>query len=180
MRIIFLALLSLLFAPSLYATTFTYDSLHRLTSVTHDNGDVTTYSYDAGGNLLSTQTAALPAISSIGINLNGTAFNSRTNKTMTLTATTIASAPVTNADVYIALQLPNGTLLVMQPGGGFGTALTPLLSGVPVPNFAGPIFSYTFTGVEPSGTYKWFAALTTPGTLQVIGTLAVASFNYMP
>lgn len=57
-------------------------------------------------------------------------------------------------------QLLDSTLLVMQPNGSFSTTLTPLLSNIPVPDFSGPIFNYTFTGAEPVGNYTWFAALT--------------------
>jgi len=127
--------------------------------------------------------SALPIVPTIALGLNGTApfaFNSTTNKTMTLAATTVASNPPVNADIYVALQLPDGTLLVMQPGGGFGTTLTPLLSNVPIPDFNGPIFNFTFTGTEPAGNYTWFAALTTPNTLNVIGTLATATFSFAP
>lgn len=117
--------------------------------------------------------------STITLGLNGVAgFN--TANTMTLTATTSVSNPPTFADVYVALQLPNGSLLVMQAGGSFSTALTPMLSNVSVPAFSGPIFNYTFTGTEPPGNYVWFAALTTPGTLNVIGTLATAPFTFAP
>jgi len=67
------------------------------------------------------------------------------------------SNPVTRADVYVALQLPDGTLLAMQPDG-----------------------SFSFTGAEPVGNYTWFAALTTPGTLNIIGALATAPFSFTP
>jgi len=32
----------------------------------------------------------------------------------------------------------------------------------------------------PPGTYTWFAALTPPGTVNIIGTLAVAPFSFGP
>jgi len=116
----------------------------------------------------------------VALSLNGTSFNSTTNKTMTLTATTTATNPPTNADVYVALQLPDGTLLVMQPGGSFSTALTPLLANIPIPAFTGPIFNFTFSGAEPVGTYTWFAALTQPGTLNLFGTLTAVPFSFAP
>jgi len=119
-----------------------------------------------------------PPLPTIGLALNGTAYN--TSSTMTVTASTVQSAPVANADVYVALQLPDGTLLVMQPDGSFSTTLTPLVPNIPVPDFTGTIFNYTFSGAEPVGTYTWFAALTTPGTLNIIGTLAVQPFSFTP
>jgi len=56
----------------------------------------------------------------------------------------------------------------------------PLTVNVLMPNFTGTIFSYTFSGTEPVGNYTWFAALTTPGTLNVIGTMAVQPFILGP
>jgi len=120
-----------------------------------------------------------PPLPRIGLALNGAVF-SLLNPVMTLTATTVQSAPIANADVYVALQLPGGTLLVMQPDGSFSPTITPLLSNIPVPDFNGVLFNYTFTGIEPAGTYTWFAALMQPGTMNVIGTLAVAPFTFAP
>jgi len=114
----------------------------------------------------------------IGLNTNGSSF--ATGNAMTLTASTTPGATPTNADVYVALQLPDGTLLVMQPDGSFNTTLTPLVANIPVPAFSGIIFSYRFTGAEPVGNYTWFAALTTPGTLNIIGTMAVQPFSFRP
>jgi len=131
------------------------------------------------GIITDTITLALVA-PQISLSLNAGPFNSTTNNTLTLTATTVASIPATLADVYVALQLPDGTLLVMQPDGSFSTAMTPLVANIPIPDFTGPIFNFTFTGAEPPGNYKWFAALTTPGTLNVIGTLATVPFSFAP
>jgi len=142
---------------------------------------VTFSATDAAGNTgtaTATVTVTAPLTPLISLSLNSAAF--RTNNTMTLTASTLASAPVANADIYVALKLPDGTLLVMQPNGSFSTALTPLLSNVPVPDFTGPIFNFTFSGTEPPGNYTWFAVLTTPGSLNIIGTLATASFSFAP
>jgi len=68
----------------------------------------------------------------------------------------------------------------MQPDGSFSTAMTPMLANVPVPDFTRPTFNFTFSGTEPVGTYTWFAALTQPGTLNVIGVMATASFSFAP
>jgi len=168
----FLALL-LAFPVISHAETYTYDAAGRLTGVTYSDGSIIAYTYDNNGNIVNKAAGATPTIA---LTLNATTFI--TNNTMTVTATTTAS-PL-RADVYVALQLPDGTLLVMQPDGSFSTALTPLLANIPIPAFNGPIFNFTFSGTEPVGNYTWFAALTTPGTLQVIGTLAVAPFSFVP
>jgi len=114
----------------------------------------------------------------VGLNLNRSSF--ATGSTMTVTASTTPGFTPVNADVYVALQLPDGTLLVMQPDGSFSTVLTPLVANIPIPAFTGPIFNFTFTGAEPLGNYTWFAALTTPGTLNVIGAMAIAPFAFAP
>jgi len=137
---------------------------------------------DAAGN---TGTAAAivtvnspQPIPTIAVALNQASYI--TGDTMTVLARTTTGTLPANADVYVALQLPDGTLLVMQPDGSFSTAITPLVANIPVPNFNGAIFNFTFSGAEPPGNYTWFAALTTPGTLNVIGTLAVAPFSFGP
>jgi len=174
-RLLLSAFLALLLALPVisHAETYSYDSAGRLTGVTYNDGSVIAYTYDNNGNIVNRAAGATPTIA---LTLNATTFI--TNNTMTVTATTTAS-PL-RADIYVALQLPDGTLLVMQPGGSFSTALTPLLANIPIPAFNGPIFSFTFTGAEPAGTYTWFAALTTPGTLNIIGTLATAPFSFGP
>lgn len=118
------------------------------------------------------------SVSTILLDLNSTFFN--TGNTLTLTETTAASNPVTLADKYIALQLPDGTLLVMQPDGSFSPAITPLVSNLQVADSNAQVFSYTFTGAEPVGTYKWFSALMQPGTLTPIGTINQISFDFAP
>jgi len=159
--------------------TFTYTPNAGFTGA-----DTFTYTLNDGAGNTATGTVNVmvnaPVASTFGLNLNAAAFNSTTNKMMILNATTVTSIPPTHADVYVALQLPDGTLLAMQPNGSFSTALTPLVANISVPDFNGPIFNYTFNGTESSGTYTWFAALTTPGTLNVIGTLATASFTFVP
>lgn len=54
-----IGLFSFILAWPSYANTYTYDALNRLIAVTHqETGQVTHYTYDAGGNLLSVTTAA--------------------------------------------------------------------------------------------------------------------------
>jgi len=113
-----------------------------------------------------------PAISA---SVNGTAFTA--GQTMTLTISTTAGAPPVQADAYIALQLPDGTLLLMQPNLSFSPAINPLLSNWTVQTLSGPLFSFMFTGAEPKGTYTWFVGLAQTGTLNFIGAIGAASFT---
>jgi len=175
MKMIWLLAISLWLPLTAQAETYTYDAAGRLTGVTYADSSSITYTYDANGNILN---KTVGATATVALALNAAAFN--TAAAMILNATTVAGNPPTVADVYVALQLPDGTLLVMQPGGSFAATMTPLLANVSVPAFTGPIFNYTFTGAEPVGNYTWFAALTQPGTFNVIGTLAAVPFTFAP
>lgn len=118
-------------------------------------------------------------VATVSVSLNATAFN--TGSVLNLSATTVATTPATMADIYVALQLPNGSILAMQSDlVSFSATLSPLLSNTAVPGFNGQIFSYTFSGAEPAGSYKWLAALMLPGTLTPIGTIHQVSFTFTP
>lgn len=114
------------------------------------------------------------------VSLTVTPVNYRTGDTLRLNRTMTAGNPATNADIYVAILIPGSPLLILQPNGSFNAAITPLQSNVPVPTTAETLFSYTFTGAEPAGSYTWYAALMEPGTLNVIGTMATQSFTFAP
>jgi len=117
--------------------------------------------------------AILPTIAG---SLNGAVFT--TGQTMSLTVSTTAGVPAAMADAYVGLQLPNGSLLVMQSNLLFSLALNPVVSNWAVPNLPPtPLFSFTFTGAEPKGVYKWLIVLATPGTFNFIGAITVIPFT---
>jgi len=68
--------------------------------------------------------------------------------------------------------------LITVSDGSFSTAITPMQANVPVPTATDTPFTYIFTGLEPTGTYTWLAALMEPGTLNVIGTMASQTFTF--
>jgi len=121
---------------------------------------------------------AVPFLPSVALNLNAASFN--TGSSLTLTRSMFSGIPVANADIYVALLLPDGTLLIFQPNGSASTAITPRPADIPVPSATDIVFNYTFTGAEPIGTYTWFAALGQPKTLNVIGSIAQVSFTFGP
>ena len=53
-----IAVIGLILTTSSYAATYTYDKLHRLTSVTYNSGQVINYVYDPAGNLISVENLA--------------------------------------------------------------------------------------------------------------------------
>ncbi len=94
-------------------------------------------------------------------------------------AVTPGPSPVT-ADVYVAVGLPDGTLLFLRGDGSFTPVLEPIVRSWPISTFVGQIFAYTFSGGEPVGTYAWLGAFTEPGTLNFIGPIVSAPFSFSP
>ena len=99
---------------------------------------------------------------------------------LTLTVTAYPGDRSRRVDAYVAVQLPDGTLLVLQVDGSFTREIRPIVSNWTVAPFSGEIFRYTFGGDEPSGSYRWLAAFTEPGTLNFIGLIAQAGFTFSP
>lgn len=54
-KISVIMLLVLMFSQTVYAETYEYDALDRVTKVIYDDGSYVTYEYDASGNMISTQ-----------------------------------------------------------------------------------------------------------------------------
>jgi hypothetical protein len=79
------------------------------------------------------------------------------------------------ADVYLVVRTPAGELFSATPSGDLTPGLQPFRTGVAVPEaiplrapslFGGPV------PPAPAGTYAWLAALTRPGTLELVSNLA--------
>jgi len=99
---------------------------------------------------------------------------------LALSATVTPGTAPLAADVYVALQLPDGSLLFLQGDGTFTGNLQPIVRNWTISPFTGQIFAYTFSGGEPVGNYAWFAAFTQPGTLNFIGPIVSAPFSFSP
>jgi hypothetical protein len=118
------------------------------------------------------------AASALTVQLDGASY--QTGQVMTLLTTMLSLTLSMPVDVYIVVQAPGGELLSLQLGGGLVPGLVPIgRNVVPFP-FQGQLLQYTFNGSEPPGTYTWSAALTQPGTLNVIGALDRHAFTFTP
>lgn len=94
---------------------------------------------------------------------------------------TVTPGPVPpTADAYVALALPDGTLLFLQGDGTFTRVVRPIVRNWPVSAVSGALFQYAFSGAESEGTYTWFAAFTRPGTLSLIEPLTALPFSFCP
>jgi photosystem II stability/assembly factor-like uncharacterized protein len=92
-------------------------------------------------------------------------------------------SPGTNptvSDIYIAIQFPDGSLRFLREDGSLGDTATPRATGGSGEAGTYQVFSHTFTGTEPAGTYKWLAAFAAPGTLNWVGPIVQAPFSFMP
>ena len=95
----------------------------------------------------------------------------------------VGVSPGTNpmeADIYIALQLPDGSLRFLREDGSLGDIATPRAIGWSGESGSFQAFNHIFTGDEPAGTYKWLAAFAEPGTLNFVGPIVSAPFSFAP
>ena len=108
-------------------------------------------------------------------------------ETMIVTASLSPGFATGLTDVYVVVRLPNGAYASLRAGGGLVPGIAPFVSGFSWPsgNASSPplrveLLRYTFTGVEPPGTYTWYSAGTTAGTLNLHGPLATQIFTFTP
>jgi lysophospholipase L1-like esterase len=99
---------------------------------------------------------------------------------LTLTVTVTPEATPLVVDLYLALELPDQSLLFLQGDGSLTPEIRPFLSAWPVVPFRAEPFRHTFTGAEPPGSYAWLAAFAEPGTGMIVGTIAQVPFTFSP
>jgi hypothetical protein len=116
------------------------------------------------------------------LSLNQAGFH--TGDPLVLNAQATPGPSPTQADVYIVLQPPGcsslACALYWQGDLNFIATPQPILHNWPVSPFNGPIFSHTFAGTEPVGSYVWLGFFTVPETLNVIGATTQAPFSFSP
>jgi polyvinyl alcohol dehydrogenase (cytochrome) len=127
------------------------------------------------GSLIARTVSLLPALT---LELNGTSF--RAGDTLVLRATVIPGPGSPVMDGYIALQVPDQTQYFLQANGGLTPLPQPLVANWSVTSVSAEIFRYTFSGSEPTGGYTWLGAFAVPGTGNVLGNIARASFTFSP
>lgn len=119
---------------------------------------------------------ALPALS---LQVNGSVF--RAGETISVSATLMpGDDAVSPIDAYVVVKLPDGSLRSLTLGGRLLPGLVPIAIRFRPIAFAGELLRYTFTGTEPPGMYTWFAGVTVPSTLGVIGAIDQHAFTFAP
>jgi len=113
------------------------------------------------------------------LTLNASAFN--TGGTLVLGAQLVPWAGASVADAYVNVRAPGGAAFSLQLGGGIAAASTPMATNWTVAPFNGQIFSYTFGGLEPPGSYILKPFFTAPGTFTQTGPrFCPKSFTFLP
>jgi hypothetical protein len=110
--------------------------------------------------------------------LNQPAFGP--GQTLVLTATLRPGIAPALVDAYVVVELPDGSLLSLQLGGGLVPGIVPLARGFqPFPG-TGELLHYRFTGGEPAGAYRVRTALTLAGTGMIFGSIEDTRFTVEP
>ena len=100
--------------------------------------------------------------------------------TLTVTATVTPGATLQVADLYVALELPEASLLFLTPTGEFSPAPHVFAAGWPIWAATGPVLTHPFAGTEPAGTYRWLAALMAPGSLTPLTGITETTVSVWP
>jgi uncharacterized repeat protein (TIGR01451 family) len=114
----------------------------------------------------------------LSVALNQPAFGP--GQTLVLTATLRPGIAPALVDAYVVVELPDGSLLSLQLGGGLVPGIVPLARGFqPFPG-TGELLHYRFTGGEPAGAYRVRTALTLAGTGMIFGSIEDTRFTVEP
>jgi 6-phosphogluconolactonase (cycloisomerase 2 family) len=110
--------------------------------------------------------------------LNATTF--KRGATLTLAAVITPWPTLTRVDLYLALQLPDATVVFVRADGTFASEPQPYIANWEVVPFHGELVRSTVGHTAPVGHYRWLALFTDPGTETLIGTIAQAPFLVSP
>lgn len=103
----------------------------------------------------------------------------RAGDTARLAVSMATRLTVPAVDLYVVLRLPDQSLLSLTPD-GFVAGIEPYARNVSPLAIDRDLLSYSITGREAHGAYTWFTAVTTPGTLDVLGSLSRRGFTIGP
>ncbi|MFZ5597481.1 MAG: fibronectin type III domain-containing protein [Bacillota bacterium] len=132
LKIVAIMLTFLFISLPAYAANYTYDNLNRLNSVTYENGQKITYTYDAAGNLLTVTSTGSILDTTPPIWPNGSAL---TATNVVQTSLTLNWTPAIDNVGISGYQLYQGAALLTT--------------------VAGNIYSYNVTGLNSSTAYTF-------------------------
>jgi hypothetical protein len=130
----------------------------------------------AGGGIQVTSRFARQDRWAISVTLNGSQFGP--GQSMSVVATVVPQPPTSPlVDAYVVLRFPTGDFYSLQADGRLLPGVIPMARNFRPSAFLSRVHAFTFTGIEPAGTYVWYAALTHPGTLTLTSDLYQTSFT---
>jgi hypothetical protein len=112
------------------------------------------------------------------LSLNASEVSS--GQTLILTANYLPWPTPVQGDVYILLQVPDGSFLFLQQDGSLTPAMRPLVSDVQLVPLVTELFRHTYNGTELKGHYQWFGGVAQPGTLVFSAGTTQAPFDVLP
>jgi hypothetical protein len=121
-------------------------------------------------------TAVGPSTSPLSVTLNQAAFSR--SDTLVTTVTAVGGLVPTSVDAYIVLEIAGGGFLSLQLNGSLVPGLVPIARNLVLPSVTAP-FAFPLAGAPP-GSYRWLAAVTTPGTLSLVSPLVSTPFTIAP
>jgi len=121
-------------------------------------------------------TATGASTSPVSVTLNQATFSS--TDTLVATVTAVGGVIATPIDAYVVVELGGGAFLSLQLDGRLVPGLAPIARNIVLPSVSVP-FAFPLAGAPP-GTYRWLAAVTSPGTLMLVSPLASTPFTIVP
>lgn len=131
------------------------------------------------GYIVFAPTGTTPKVS---LGMNQASFAA--GQTIQVTGSAVPGATSNVGDLYFSIGLPDGTQLYYG-NGAFWSYPVPLLVNLAMPSVTDvPLFSYTFGGTEPTGTYMVILGLYPPGQAPVSTSVPISaslrSFRFSP
>ena len=114
-------------SPSYAATSYSYDSLNRLTGVDYGNGTTVSYSYDAAGNMTAKQVSApVSADLAIGKTHRGNFFRGQSGASYQIVVSNVGATATDGSLVSVTDTLPTGLTASGLSGSGWNCTVATL------------------------------------------------------
>jgi hypothetical protein len=110
------------------------------------------------------------------LSLNATNF--QPGSTLILTALITPWPTLGRVDFYVALQLPDGTVVFVQDDDTFTAEPRPFIADWDVVSYNGELLRLTFGDTAALGRYRWLVGFTEPGAETLIGSIAEARCSF--
>lgn len=122
--------------------------------------------------------AAPPVPPALTLSLNRQSFGA--GDTLALAVNLLVGTDPSPVDVYLVNSAPDGALRSLQFDGSQAPGLRPLVRGLTPLPFSGEVWRGALSPDALTGAHAWLGALTVPGSLNVIGSIAQVPYTVSP